>query len=395
MKNHSSFIQKLAKWQDQYEGKRPPKNFPHERAANVAIPVTRYLIDTLFVRILDVIFGQKKIVVVKARKPEFVGTDTEIENQLNWFSKNILKLKKKLKSPLFQGLKMGSGFGKIVWESKKRTVYRYADEMELLDPSVKKYKAGEGSKVVKQVISTYEGPNIYPVPREDMIWSSDATSIQDAYLIGFKKLYRRAEIDLKVKQGLWDKKEAEKLVSTDKTDETKEARSAAQEKGLETTKYGEPYEIWELWLKYDVDDDGEEDDIVVTIHRESGAILRAIYSPIFYGFRPFFDLTGYIREYSLEGMGLCPVLEKSQEEVDSMHNQRLDRVTAINAPMTITRDGAFPDQDFKRVPGKNWVTQEDPATCIRIRRGASLLPHHGAGGGQAYRPDDEGGWDRA
>jgi hypothetical protein len=93
--------------------------------------------------------------------------------------------------------------------------------------------------------------------------------------------------------------------------------------------------------------------------------LRAIYSPIFYGFRPFFALKGAPVEFAFDGMGICQILEKLQEIVDTLWNQLIDRRTQINAPIALVRRDALPS-DFKLKPGSVWFVDSIPQDVIDI-----------------------------
>lgn len=375
LQNQESFVRNLSKWQKLYQGKRDPKSFPHEKAANVAVPLTRIMVDTIVSRIMGWLFGKRKIWIVRALQPDYVGLDRKIEDAFDDFQRNVLKLREKLISPLLQTVKMGAGIGKLIYEDKKKTVYVYATEDELKDPGITKYDSGKGkTKLVKQKISTYKGPNFYPVSLEDFVMSSDAIDIQDAYLSGFKITLRKAELDLRARQGLYYQDAVDKVTSSDRIDETKESRVENQDKELKKTQYEEPYEIWELNIKYDVDEDGEEDDLVIIMHRSSGAMLKAIYNPIFNSFRPFVKLVGSPIEYSWRGEGVCEILQVIQEEADTMHNQRLDRISIINAPPTLTRRGVDLD-NFKLYPGKNYVTDEsDLEGVLRVVQIPDIYP---------------------
>ena len=66
--------------------------------------------------------------------------------------------------------------------------------------------------------------------------------------------------------------------------------------------------------------------------------------------------------YQFDGKGVCEVLEKLQEEVDSVHNQRLDRMDQINAQMFIVSNQS--GIDFKVLPGMVYTTDIDPTTAI-------------------------------
>ena len=367
LQNHTKVIENLSKWQRQYQGKKSSKNYPYAGCANMAVPISRSNVDTTQVRVQDALFNKKKTYLCRARHghPEFVGVDRQVEEFLDWFTKNVMKLKEKSSDSLLQSTKMGSGWGKMVWEQKTRSVYRYANEAEKFDTTVTKYKLNDtDEKAVKDVETLYSGPNFYPISREDIVYSADATNVQDCYIIGFRKYYREPQIHLKVKQGLWDKEAVSSLTAPDKFDEVKEDRAENQGLDIKKSRYEDPYEIWELWVKYDVDGDGQEDDIVVTYHRQSNQILRAIYNPLFYSFRPFVLFKGFPIEFTMEGEGLLSILEKLQEEIDSIHNQRLDRLTQINAPMYLVKKGCSLD-NFALLPGKVWHTDEVPEDAVR------------------------------
>ena len=366
LKNQEDLINKLPYWHDQYKGKREPKSFPWENCANVAIPLSRSNTDAIFVRIVDAIFNKVKLWIAKAQKKEFVGFDKELEDQLNWFQKNILQLKKKLFSPLLECVKTGTGIVMIVNEEKHDTRYAYATDDEIKDKTVKKYKAkGESTPLVKRIDKSYIGPNIYPIPRSDWVISSDATSIDDAYMCGFRSRFRKPQIDLKVRQGLYDKEEVKKLVQPDKIDEATERRAESQGKEIKKTEYEKPYEIWQLHMHYDVDEDGEEDDIVISFHRTTGAILRCIYNPLFKKFRPFQDFVFYPTEYSFDGEGICEILEPLQKVADTITNQRLDTMTLMNAPWIFVRAGSGLD-NLRPSPGKVTPVNDELEGAIKI-----------------------------
>ena len=322
------------------------------QCANVAIPLTRSNTDAIFVRIIDAIFNKVKLWIAKAQKKQFVGFDKELEEQLNWFQKNILQLKKKLFSPLLECVKTGTGLVMIVNEEKHDARMDYATPAELKDPNVKKYSAkGTPSKLVKRIDKTYTGPNIYPIPRSDWVMSSDATSIDDAYMCGYRVRLRKPQIDVKVRQDLYDKKEVEKLTAPDKVDEATERRAEAQGKEIKKTEYEGQYEIWQLHMYYDVDEEGEEEDIVISYHRNTGAILRCIYNPLFRKFRPFQDFVFYPTEYCSDGEGICEILEPLQKVADTLMNQTLDTQTLMNAPWIFVRGGIGLD-NLRPSPGK-------------------------------------------
>jgi len=365
LKNQSARIEKIGRGEKQYKGEKEPKNWPFPNCANTHSQLTRSNVDNIFVRIADGLFNKVKVWVMKARKPEFVDIDREVEEGLNWLQKHMLKFKQSVLSPLLQCLKTGTGIVFIEWVEKPDTQYVYASESEIADKTVKTYPTASG-RMLKKVSSMYKGPKIHPVSRKDFVISSDAKTIQDAYLVGFRKYMRKPELELRTKKidvftrkPIWDKKEADKIKLPDDWDEEEKERAEREGKELEKPERIAPYEIWQLWTKYDVDEDGEEDDIIVTFHKETGAMPRVIFNPTFYGFRPFVALKFYPTEYSFDGEGICDILFNLQEQIDTLNNQLIDRLHQINAPILFARAGSGITPDAL-APGKVRFTDGEP-----------------------------------
>jgi len=336
------------------------------QCSNVAVPITRSAVDTVFVRIVDAIFNKMNVWIVKARKAEFIDLAKEVEDGLDWFQRNILHLKRKLLSPLMQGLKTGTGIGELVYEEKRRTVYRYATPEEEKDPAIHKYPLPKtNTKGIKYVQQLYAGPNFYPVSREDFILSSDATEIEDAYLVGNRFYLRKTQLESRVRQDLYDKEPVEKITAPDQYSDQRKGRATIDKKELDTVPYTDPYELWKLWLRYDVDEDGEEDDIMVVYHPSSGQILRGIYAPLFSGMRPYTKFIFYPKEFSFDGEGIVQILEHLQVTLDTLVNQMIDRVTQINAPILFTREGCGLDGVKSLTPGRVYPLADTPKDAIQ------------------------------
>lgn len=344
------------------------------QCSNVSDSLTRYGVDTILVRLLDAIFNRRKVIIVKALKAELNDSARKLEEALDWFQKHVLKLREKLLSPIIQQLKIGTGIVHINWESKKRTIYRYATPEELEDKSITTYPVeGTKSRLVKDVQTVYEGPQIFGVPREDFIASTDADTVEEAYLAGFRKSYRKYELSQKFRQG-WRKEAAGKIIGPDQYTDNKEDKADTQDKELIKTPFSEPYTIWHLWLKYDCDGDGSPDDIILGYHMPSEKIVYCQYNPVFTGNRPFVKIVGYPKEYSFDGMGICEAVYQDQEQLDSIKNQRFDRMTLLNTYVTMTREGAFQEK-FVWENGKNYVcTDQDMENAFRVIQGPPIYP---------------------
>lgn len=355
-------IDKLSEWNRLYVGHRPAKNYPFEKAANFAPPIIQSLVDNVVVRNMDAVWSQKKVFIVKAQKEPFKSVAPALEEGLDWWQRDIVHLKEKLYPVILQSVKTGTGVVKVDWVRKKRTGYRYSDESEAMVRPEGAIKLPNGQRGRKDKITVYDGPDVVPISREDWVISSDARTIQDAFLCGFRTYLRRPEIDSRVRTGFYEKNVGEKLGAGDSPDTTKQDRAEDAFKRMVADEKSK-FEIWEIWLRYDVDEDGEEDDVVITYHRNSRTILRAIYNPFFIGFRPFVAFTYNPAEGQFDGRGLVEVLEKSQLEVDAIHNQRRDRATLLNSPIFVVQEGTQLD-NFKFAPGMVYMTNGIPGEVV-------------------------------
>jgi hypothetical protein len=368
LKNQEGVIQKIKRAHKLYKAEKRGAR-PKPWMADVSIPVMRKISDAIFVRIHDTVWNKLRIYIMKARG---VGTK-EINDKITIWEKafnnyviNDLHLKEKMIFPTRQAVNSGTGVAKIVYETKNKTIYRYASEEDKLDTTVKKYRVpGTKETVVKEPSIVFRGPNVYPIDRARFVISSDALSIDDAYICGFSFDRRKSQLDTFAAKKIYDEEAVKKLTTT-KAGEVTEARAGSAGQTLDKTTYTEPYTLWELWLRYDVDGDGEEDDIVITFHRESGQILKAIYNPIFYGYRPFADLKGASQvEYTYDGEGVGEIIEVMSEELDTLHNLMLDRMKLVNLPIMFARKDIGLD-NYELEPGKIKTIDDDPATAIFI-----------------------------
>lgn len=372
LRNQKKLIEKMRKWQNNYKGTREAKAFPAEGVANVATPITRSDVDAIFVRVFDSLTNKRRVFLMKPKgvtddvlKDKINAVETAFDNYL----KNVVHFKEKMRSPILQAVKTGTGIVRIVHETKYKTVARYATEFEKKDPTQQLYQSAlGGDPIIKDKYCLFDGPNLYPVSREDFFISSDATTIDEAYICGMGFNLRMPQVRLRAKKGIYNA-EAVKKVQPEVmgVEDIKKDRQAAHgiDLTIPDTAQTETARFHELWLSYDVDDDGEEDDIVVTWNHQAGVIVKAIYNPIFYGYRPFCDIRGNAIEFTYDGEGIAEILEPIQEEIDSLHNLRLDRLAQINLPVTLVR-GGFGINDFKLTPGKTWVLDEDLEAAVRV-----------------------------
>ena len=369
LKNQEKLIANLKRWHKLYKAEKRGAR-PKPWMADVSIPIARKISDTIFVRIHDMVWNKLRVYLFR---PRGQGTKEQNDKMSIWerafnnYIRNDLNLKEKMVFPTRQGVNSGTGVAKIVYETKNKTIYRYSSEEDKYNPAVKKYRLpGTKDTVVKEPSIVFRGPNVYPIDRARFVISSDALSIEDAYIVGFSFDKRKSQLKTLAARDIYDKDAVDKLTAS-KVDDVLETRATSAGMSLDKIQYTEPYTLYELWLRFDVDGDGEEDDICVTFHRESGQILKAIYNPIFYGYRPFADFKGASQvEYTYDGEGICEIIEVMSEELDTLHNLMLDRMKLANLPITIAQTGTFPTNIDDLTPGRLHYSDTNPNDTILV-----------------------------
>ena len=372
--NQSERIQKLAKWQKMFKGIRKKKSFPYPGASSFAVPLTRWLTETILVRIINAIFSQRRFWIIKAEDSRFEPYIRAFEDALEWWQKNVVDLKGKAFSPLMQCVKTGTGLVNMAHIEKNRTAYRPATQEEIDSKDKKVYKDKDGNLLVKEPVTRYDGVMIYPISREDWIQSSDAIYPEDAFMCGFRKYFRPSQFQARMNRGEYPELndiDSTHILTGGRLDDTKISRAEDQYKLIQDN-LEDKIDIWQLNVKYDVDGDGEEDDIIVLWNDTCKKILKCIYTPYFYGERPYVKFIASPVEYSSDGEGTCEILESMQNEIDTFHNQRVDRGNQLNAPVWLRRVGNVKG-DIPFYPGAV-VDCDDPNNDVKPLLGHPTFP---------------------
>ena len=366
--NQQERIDKIPEWNRLYRGQRDDRE---PGLANVATPIPRILTDAIAVRVFEGIYSQPDLFTASATKESgateeenemWANVARELENDVNWWVTDI-DLKKKLFDPINQSVKIGKGLLMMWPKSEKRTIVRRATAKEKSNKSIKTFKLSNGEYGVKIVETVSQQPDVFPISREDWVQSIDQSDIQKALLCGYRTYMRKPDIDLRVTQSLFDSIESKKMTIGEDIDDVKKERAESEKKVIpDHTR--DKFAVWQLNYRSDVDEDGEEDDIMIWYNPQTKAIPRCIYNPMFAGFRPFIDFVFNPSEYAPDGEGTMEILEKPVEEIDTLHNQRIDRISQINGPIIIKREGVRGLEDMTIRPRQIYEVDDVPSEVL-------------------------------
>lgn len=217
LKNQEPLVEKLKKAHKLYKAEKRGAR-PKPWMADVSIPVARKISDSIFVRIQDMVWNKIRVFLFRPRgkaTPEMTEKFQIWERAFNNYVKNDVNLKEKMRFPTRQAVNSGTGVVKIVYETKNKTIYRYASPEEKYDSAVRKYRLpGTKDTVVKEPSIVFRGPNVYPIDRAKFVISSDALTLDDAYLTGFSFERRKKQLQTLAANGIYDKEAVDKLTAT-------------------------------------------------------------------------------------------------------------------------------------------------------------------------------------
>lgn len=314
----SNFEAMVVEWERLYEArpKQEKKSFPWDGAANLVVPVIGTAVDSILSRIVNAIFGASDVWSSIAKSGAWVALADPIQKWLNWVGKEILNMKEVCQIWFLTAIKNGTGVTKLTWEQRKRNVV---------------YKDASGT-LTKETILVHDGPVLQDIHIVDFLVSNDAIhtfDIQNCEWVAQRALFTKKMLAERVASGTYLQTAVDKMVNMPRSTLTDLEQEAQTNTGMSINEFKD-YEVWELWGSYDVDGDGVAEEIVLDLHLESKTALRCVYNFYRHQERPFHLIRYMPRDTSLFGMGIAQMLQDIQEEITTIHNQRLDNATLSN-----------------------------------------------------------------
>lgn len=311
------FINRLARFKEKYRTKFPefPKDWPIANASQIVIPVIKTAVHTLSARIYQTLMAAEPPASIRTEDQDYQDFAYDYEKFLEIYADERLDFPSVMDSWVTELIKLGTGVFEVTTKLDRRS------QMDF-DLITNKYQ--------KKVVESFAGPILYHIPLEDF-WIRPAyqdpdqapwcgkevrltwSQIKDMALSGelnpdkIDKIWRYAgETSLQMPKTVTVQEDIEKLKPQDRS----------------------TFGIHELTVRWDPDGDGLDEELMVYFHQPSRTILRMKYS----GFRRRPWRVGrYIPiEHWFYGEGLCEILEHLQEEISTIHNQRIDNATIAN-----------------------------------------------------------------
>ncbi len=347
------------KWRRQRES-RPEhevKTYPFRSgSSNVSVPLSTWNATTTFGHLISTFNVKEPFWTISAlrddpaeRKRARVGTKYM---RIISKSKHDLDLASKRRTVLYESGTLGMCPVKVPW-TKRKWHFKYENDEGMTEEVNAKL---------------HDGPELVPIPLEDFLYREAFQDIQQAPWVAHVVHKPWHEVKNLGEQGIYldveDIEEHARSFPKEYQEDIDERRGVSQ--GVSRV-----YDVHEVWMYYDVDEDGMYEDIVVTMHVKSGTILRSDYNQL--GYRPFENFIHMLRPYYIDGIGTCWMSEHMQDEVDMWHNLRSDSAKISTVPMFAVRRNSGIQANEQAYPGKLWFV-DDPKNDIVPMRASDSYP---------------------
>lgn len=337
------------------------KSFPFRGAANLVIPVIASDVETIWSRLMGLLFGPENLWSTRPLRPDMVDFAPRLQEFLAWAQRHdIPGLEGEIADWLLDVCKLGTGILKTRYNRQEQEVYEWRE-------------TGPGQVYeAERMIWLKDSPVVSRVALNDFYMNSSANSIKNARWCAERISLTWAQLVQRVQSGLYsgtglqsqfggysDSFTAygplgplEPIRSWWARDRGSKLEQFRQRMDHVVPSYGDVFEVFEFWLDYDIKNTGRPRALVCTIHLPSESYLRLDWNPFFNQEKPYDDGRYLRQEGRFWGIGLCEMLYGTQEEVSTMNNQRIDNATVCNVSLFTALKTSSVKQDTPLWPGR-------------------------------------------
>ena len=336
LRSHQDREERLDKWQKAYDGEpaTAKKDFPWPGACNVVIPLIGIAVDSIVARIVNTLFSVEPFWSVRPLRPEVERLAKPVEGFLEWSRQNEFNMYNVVRRWIPEVVKFGWGYIKVPWELR----------------TIRSFRPGaEGPELVER---TLRRPNPQHILLRDIV---PQAGLEDE-LEQAEWLSQR----FRLTDGQLREREAEGIYGN--VDAVIDHRRGSTTEGGFREKLSELFEIWAFVPPSPSARLPES--FVLTFHKPTKTVLRAIFNPNFNMRRGFVKAKFIEREGRLEGFGIGKRLFDMQEELTTIHCQQVDNATLANTRFFIGRRGAV--RPRTRIHPGRFLTVPDPERDIKV-----------------------------
>lgn len=319
------------------------REFPFYGAANIVLPVIATDVDTIFSRLMGVIFTPENLWSCRPLRDDAVQYAPRLQEFLRWAQGAELDVYGSVGDWILELTKLGTGVLKQRYRRDQKLAYEFRETP--MGPTEQFRRVMVKDSPVVQHVSLY-----------DFLVPAYTVELGSAPWCGERLMLNWNQIQSRVRAGIYQA--TDRLAAWHGTDKGSWINQQRQAMDGFRPSLASQFELWEVWTDFDISGMGEPVSVVCTIHLPTMTYLRVDYNPFFHQEKPY-SVARYLRqEKRFYGIGLCEMLEMFQEEGTAMHRQRLDNGTLANSTMMKAKKGIGIKEDEPIFPGRWFLVDE-------------------------------------
>lgn len=359
---------KLPRWRRQYLGRpaEETRNFPFANAANTVVQVIGETVDTMVARVMGLVWAThpawvfKNFAVAKTDEEKRINEDKRrtLEDYMDTvgFEPDELNLHEIEALWYTEAANLGTSFVKLAVEQQ-------------LEAVVVGYESTASKRIKGKERMIYEGPRVVNLRHEDVLCSAKAQSLAKSDFVAIRHPLTRFQLEERGYKELYDKAAVEEILrSPDRTGPARAEQQELQDQGVsnaarpDTTAEWDIYECYFPWWhnkrKYRV---------IFSYHLKTKTIMRRIFNFMPDNALPVLRAKLGYRTPGLYGHGYAELLEIYQEELSTVHNQRLDNATVANIrALRVSPRARALDANCELYPAALLIAEKDEIESIPV-----------------------------
>ena len=325
-------------------------HFPFEGAHKETVPVSADNVDPIMARYMSNIHGAENIWTMRALSEKWITAAKPLQDFTQWLDVNQLHMWDVNMRAFQDMIKLGTAAYKTGWKFEQRRTWGYDSQLNRVRRIQTINRPIVDHVNVVNLLTPPEAREINPDVQHGALWVAERLRVrppalramargQEPFLPNF--IPEAVDTVIRFVENSLTEEESQRNVNDRIGDELSGAFFESRE-----------IELWEMHVRFDTTGDGIEEDIIITYHKPTATILRAIYNWL-PGGRPY-SVIRYLRGDGFFGIGVCEQTEAWQNIISNVLNYDLDKLLLTNAPMFAAKEGAniLPDEPI--FPGKIW-----------------------------------------
>jgi hypothetical protein len=346
----SPWIEQLARYQSDYNAEPSTKvaTFPFQGASTIIVPLTAIAFEATYSRTAQTLYALDQKTFVKAFSPDKDVIEPALERLLDQTLFLDMDFKKKTEPAVLELHKLGTGVGKADYADIRKKGVRYNRQQE-----------EEEFEVI-----VHQGPMVDSVPLANFLMPFENEDPQTSRWCGEVFWLTPNEVLQRERDGFFKKGFYDELKqyycdpSTSDNPSTSVYRSGMEHQQNRVPVWPKRLEFYQIYTAWDFDNETYDQEICFVWHRQSRQ-FGAIWYNWFWDYRrPYRKGNYFPLEFRWAGIGIGKQNEMFQQEMTSIHRQRLDNGTIANLRMFKVNRNADIKPDEPLFPGKLWFLDD-------------------------------------